>query len=243
MFNAVGLLKMQVISPDQFMNYAHTGKFTAAAKADIKLVSDDGVTTVFADGVPIRRVQTGNMGEEPQTDEDRFDLSIKLLEDFFVDEKGKAQPGLARRAVRKIDRAGDVLANAFNEGNKIPMDQNFANDFEEGMSMVRRYEDPRWITNPTRWFDGREMNDRAGLLGYIGVRMGLTGGDDFNDFGYQYGVEFGTFADSKRLNEEFRTDTIIKMEQKHQETGASREDILEATLEQLQRDLDAASGR
>ena len=39
MYNAVGLAKLKVISTEQLMNYAQTGRFNAAAKANLQLVT------------------------------------------------------------------------------------------------------------------------------------------------------------------------------------------------------------
>ena len=236
MYNAVGLTRLGVITPQQLMNFANTGQFNAAAKRNLQVIQSGNVARIFDKDAGVLSPAffvDPSKGADDSTDEDDFDLATKLLEDFFTDDKGKPQPGLVRRTVRKFDRARDVLSNAYNGGKPIKIDQNFANEFEEGMQLIRNYEDPRSIVNPKRWVDWRELQDRAGLIGYMAVKAGVTSPDDFNDYAFNFGLDFGEFADKHRLPEEFRADTIINMEQTHQKTGADREDIVEATMKEI----------
>lgn len=237
LMNAASLAKMGVIDQQSLQRYARTGSWDEPSKKQLVGLGN-GQFVIFDPATGGYSVH-GTAAQQPaMTDEERFDLSVKYLEGFFTDEDGKIMDGVARRAVRRFDRAGDALANAYNNGQPIPIDQNFANDFAEGMDFVTQYEDPRFILNPSRLFDSREMRDRAGLIGYMAVKGGIRSQEEFNDFGFQYGVEFGEFADNNSLNEEFRADTIINMEQKYQQLrnageDVSREEVREATVKAI----------
>ena len=232
-YNATGLARLGVITPKQLTTYARTGQFDGATKPAFHFVTDkaSGQTTVFRDGVATGRVRTGAGEDGAGSDEDRFDLATKLLEDFFVDRDGKPDKRAARIAVAKFDRAGDVLAKAFNDGESVMVDQNFANDFADGLSFVRNYEDPRFILNPAKLFDGRELADRSGLVGYLGVKLGIASQGDFDDFAFNFGIEFNDFANGQRWSEARKAAQIIEMERAHKDDRKPREEILEDLIE------------
>jgi len=222
LYNAASLAQAGLITPEEFQRFARTGSMDEPLETTL-FNMQDAIAVIQTDPsqggavAGVSFIGAPGSGADAQTDEERFELATKLLEDFFVDEDGKDQPGLVRRAVRVFDRAGDVLANAFNDGNPIPIDQNFANEFEEGLQLVRNYEDPRWIINPSRWFDGRKLADRSGLIGYLGVRYGITNPEEFDDFAFHFGIDFNEFAENQRWSEERKAAQIIEMERAYRQ--------------------------
>lgn len=237
MYNAVSLAKMKLVSVEQLHRYAATGQMNEAAKADLQIIQSGGWARVFDKNtgtlsapIPIDPTKGG----DDSSDEDRFDLATKLLEDFFVDEDGKPDRFAARQAVRKLDRAGDVLANAFNGGKDITLNQNFANDFEDGLRLIRNYEDPRGIFS-MKWFDNKNLRDRSGIVGYLGVQLGITNPNEFNDFAYNYGIEFIDWAEQQGWSEERKAAQIIELERAHKEDKKSREEIFEDFIDKVSR--------
>ena len=246
MYNAVGLARLKIISPEQLQRYAATGQLNEAAKRELQIVQSEGYARIFDKntGELSAAFPISPNASDTSTDEEDFDLSVKLLEDFFRDYEGKADPGAARQAVRQLDRTRDVISNRFNNGKPIPLDQNFANEFEEGLRFQRRYKDPRSVINPGRWLDSRELGRQSGTLGYAAVKAGITSQNDFDNFAFEFGIEFGEFATNQGWSEERLLTQQLNMEDKARALtrGAepafssmekAREKVREATVEAI----------
>jgi len=191
MFNAVGLLKMKIISPGQLMNYAQTGKFDRAAAAKINLVTTDGVTTVFENGVPVRQVQTGNIGGDQLSQEEVYDLQAKYTKNKVIDwETGKPSVEGHERLMTNIHAANRLLGyTPEQQSDRTNMDwmakaQGYVDDFDPNTSQNL------WGDGGADWnpFSDPKLGANALMFGYKAVQWSVESKLERDRFLNDYGI-------------------------------------------------------
>jgi len=212
MVNAVSLMKMNIITPQQMMNFADTGQYNAAAKAQLNLVTDakSGITTVFRDGVPSGQFRTGlgtanEPGDVLKQEEQIFDLQSKFLEGNWVDRDGKVIPGLRQNTMNALNTALDLLGapKAGERGYEVRGSRSMLNSMQVGIDMVRNFDpDVSQKFDLAFWTDP-EINSNNAAVGFLLDQHGVTNSDSQNRALYDYGW---TYQRGTKL----RADTYIQ---------------------------------
>jgi len=245
MYNAVGLAKLKVISPAQLTNYARTGQFDAAAKANLQLVTADGITTVvdMDRGVPVSRFQTGP--REGTSQEDIFDLQSKYTKNKVIDwDTGKPSAAGHERLMTNLHAANRLLGfNAKQQSDRTNMDwmakgQSYVDDFDPDTSQNL------WGDGGADWnpFSDPKLGANALMFGYKAVQYGLenkTERDRFlNDYGIVVSNSLPHGTDLAKIVDQGETNVAAAIKAWTKETGAApspkqRAHIRTKTLEKL----------
>jgi hypothetical protein len=211
LYNAVGLARLKIITPEQLMNYRQTGQFNAAAKRNLQVIQSGNVARIFDKDVgalsPAFRIDPtqGGAGSAGTTEQAAFLnlLQDDIPEDLFGDDKGRQATFISG-----VTGAMEILGYDLSSENGRPgslgglnaaSQPRVRNAIKQGGLFIQRF-DPDTAQN---LFQGTgDFNPLPGsdpefpvsagsiALGTEAALHGITNQRDANEFLYQWGAQY-----------------------------------------------------
>jgi len=189
-FNAVGLTKLNVLSPEQLMRYAQTGQFNEAAKRDLQVIQSEGFARIFDKdtgslSAPFQ-IAPGEGGDTTRrTVADRKavrDLTVDTVENTFIDAKtGDVDKRWLQQFMDVQDGVFDIKGIGPNDPDRT--EPSTLRSIAAGSRFVSQFneDDIQWVD--LSWGDV-EIPHTAGnvALGVVADESGITNQEEANYF-------------------------------------------------------------